>query len=261
VADFATRFLEDPLRARVAGVLDSGALRNLTGLGMTTLCFAFLIMFMPNTKVRARAGLAGGLVAALLFVGWLLACAALQVGAAKTGKIYGSFAIVPILLAWLYVSWQIVLFGAEVAFAVQNCGTYRMESGARSASAQSRILLALSILKEAAQAMAARERGVQAAAYAAARRVPVRFLNGVIEELIEAGLLGELADAKGRFVLLRAPGELRVREVIDAVMASGADPADLGMEPADPSIAAALRSAGSGMDASLKTTTLQNLLG
>jgi DNA-binding IscR family transcriptional regulator len=135
-----------------------------------------------------------------------------------------------------------------------------MESTARAANMESRIILGLSVAAAAARAMLGSERGFDAAEFAASRRVPVRFLNGVIEEMVEAGLLAELSDARGRFVLLRSPEQLRVREVIGALMASGVRPAALGLDPADPKVGAALAGANRGMEASLRDSTVRDLL-
>ena len=44
-------------------------------------------------------------------------CAVAQVGIAKSSALYGSFAFLPIVLAWLYMSWQIVLLGACITHA------------------------------------------------------------------------------------------------------------------------------------------------
>ena len=52
------------------------------------------------------------MVTAILFGGWWKICAILQVGIARASMLYGSFAFLPILLTWIYTSWQIVLFGA-----------------------------------------------------------------------------------------------------------------------------------------------------
>jgi membrane protein len=49
-----------------------------------------------------------------MFVSWLKACAVAQVGIAKSSALYGSFAFFPIVLAWMYVSWEIVLLGANM---------------------------------------------------------------------------------------------------------------------------------------------------
>jgi len=120
VMDMVTRFMPAETAAFVQRTVASGLFKNGIVLVMTTLSFAFVIMFMPNTSMKVRSGLTGGLVSAVLFLLWLWICAMVQVGAAKYGKIYGSFAVAPIVLAWVHVSWQIVLFGAEVAFSVEN---------------------------------------------------------------------------------------------------------------------------------------------
>jgi len=260
IADFATRFVSGPAAGRMEAFLVSGMLKNLTAMVMTSLCFSFVIMFMPNTKVKAKPALAGGAVAALLFLGWMWVCASFQVGAARAGRIYGSFAFVPILLMWVYVSWQIVLFGAETAFAVQNCATYRMERGSRDANVQSRIVLALSVVAEAGRVMLGEGEKFEVAGYAAARRIPVRFLNGIVEELVQAGLLAELADSAGCYALMRSPSSLRVKEVIDAVIRSGVKPEALGLAGVDPAIQNALRKTDDGISGSLQQLTVQDLL-
>lgn len=261
VVDFATRFLSDSAADAVRSFLGSGALKNLTVIVMTSLSFTFVIIFMPNTRVSLRPAAIGGLVSGLLFIGWMWICTAIQVGAVvRYGKIYGSFAVVPIVLIWVYVSWLIVLFGAEVAFAVQNCATYRMEQGARRANVHSRILLALSVIVEAGRAMLESAKHFEVAAYAREKRISVRFLNNIVDELVQAGFLAELSENKGCFVLLKSPESLKVNEVVDAVMNSGVKPEDLGLVGVDPRMEQAVKMAADGTDQSLSQTSIQDLL-
>ena len=260
VMDMLTRFLPDQTAEFVQRFVASGFFKNLTVIGMTTLAFGFLIMFMPNTRVRFRAGVTGGFVTALLFLVWLSVCAMIQVGAARYGKIYGSFAVVPILLAWVFMSWQIVLFGAEVAFAVQNCATFKMEQSAREANLQARMTLALAVIVEAARSMVSAAPRFEAAVYARENRVPVRFLNAVIEELVQAGYLAQLSEKQGSFALLKSPVSLQVSEVVNVVMNFGATPADLGLATVDPRIAEAVQGATRGVDTSLHGATIESLL-
>ncbi len=260
VMDMLTRFFDDDTAAMIQRVVNSGFFRNLTVVGMTTLAFGFLIMFMPNMIVKFRAAIAGGFVAALLFLLWLSICAMIQVGAARYGKIYGSFAVVPILLAWVYMSWQIVLFGAEVAFAVQNCATFQMEQSAREANIQARMTLALAIIVEAARSMVSSAPQFQATVYARENRIPVRFLNSVIEELVQAGYLAQLSEKQRSYALLKSPASLQVSEVARAVMLSGATPEDLGLSSLDPRIAQAVEGATRSVDAPLQGTMVESLL-
>jgi len=81
--------------------------------------FAFLFKYMPHVKVPFRAAFEGGALTAVLFGGWIRVCAVAQVGIAGASALYGSFAFLPIVLAWLYMSWQIVLLGAHFTYAFQ----------------------------------------------------------------------------------------------------------------------------------------------
>jgi membrane protein len=82
--------------------------------------FSFVYWFVPNTAVRARAALIGGLAGGILWAGTGAMFAAFVVNAATTISIYATFAIVITALFWLYLCWLILLVGAQVAFYVQN---------------------------------------------------------------------------------------------------------------------------------------------
>lgn len=261
LADFATRFLPGEQAQMVRSVLGSGWLKHLTVGVMSVLTFSFVLMFMPNTRVKVGPGVAGGAVSAALFLGWLWICASFQVWVANYGRIYGSFATVPILLAWIYVSWEIVLFGAEVAFALQNCTTYRMEQGARKASMESRVTLALALAAQVARGMLQKERmPFSAAVFAAQKRVPVRFLKDVIADLCHAGILGQLSDEPDHYVLLRAPESLRVKEVMDTMIRSGMAPESLGLGRIDAQVAAVTERIDRGAEQTLSRMTVRDLV-
>ena len=82
--------------------------------------FTFVYQFIPNTRVRFRAAAAGGLLAGILWetTGW--AFALFITTSSNYAAIYSSFAILILLLIWMYLNWLILLFGAQIAFYVQN---------------------------------------------------------------------------------------------------------------------------------------------
>jgi membrane protein len=256
--DGISRFLKEA--AGVQHAAGPGFLRYLTGTLIMSTAFTFFFIFMPNTKVRIMPGVIGGTVAGILFVVWLWACAAMQVSVANYSRIYGSFAVVPILLAWLYMSWQIVLFGAEVSFAMQNHATYRMESGARRASAEARVTMALAIVLEVARNMTQGNGEFVASAFAGTRGVSVRFLNEILDELVHAGILAGVTGGEGRYVLMRSPETLTAGQVVDAILQSGVKPASLGLARLPPEVTHALARFNAGVGGALGRTPLAELL-
>ena len=111
-----TKWVSDGL----IGVLESNLFRFAFTLVVTTMDFAFFFWVIPNCRVKFRAACWGGLITAILFGGWMKVCAVAQVGIAKSSALYGSFAFLPIVLAWLYMSWQIILVGACMVKEFEN---------------------------------------------------------------------------------------------------------------------------------------------
>src|SRR5438093_4906287 len=84
-------------------------------------------MLVPNTKVRWRAAVVGGLVGGILFHLNNLVSVLYVSRVVSNSKIYGSLALVPVFMIGLYFSWLILLFGAQIAYAFQNRVAYLEE--------------------------------------------------------------------------------------------------------------------------------------
>lgn len=80
--------------------------------------FALLYSAVPNCRVRRRDAIAGGLAAALLFEVLKRGFALYLIYFPTYQVIYGAISAVPIFLVWMYASWAVTLFGAEVAAAL-----------------------------------------------------------------------------------------------------------------------------------------------
>ena len=91
--------------------IDFWGFRLLISLGFASLAFGYFFWVLPNCKVRWRHAWYGGLITAVLFGAVMKLCAIAQVGIAKSSALYGSFALFPIVLAWFYMSWQVILLG------------------------------------------------------------------------------------------------------------------------------------------------------
>lgn len=97
-----------------------GVRENLLRLGPLLLsagAFTVLYSAVPNTRVPLRHAALGGLLTMLAFEGakWGFALVMRQTA---VEVIYGTFAAVPLFLIWVYLSWTIVLVGAEAVHAI-----------------------------------------------------------------------------------------------------------------------------------------------
>lgn len=106
-ATSVTRWLSDG----VIWLLDSIVVRKAVTLLFSSMVFAFMFKVLPAVKVRLKYAWWCGVVTAVIFTGWLKICTLAQVGIARSSLLYGSLALLPIMLAWIFISWQIVLFG------------------------------------------------------------------------------------------------------------------------------------------------------
>ena len=213
-------------------LLHSTSFKTGTTLVTGTLTFAFLLGFMPNTRVKVRPALIGGFVTIVLFSLWLKLCTMLQIGIAKYSALYGGFAVLPILLMWVQMSWQIVLLGAEIAFAAQNRDTYILEQYATDANLRARLMLALALCAEAARHAKVREGGGPFAAevFAHEKGIPHRFVRDVLESLVRNNIFAEVAGVPGHYLLYRCGTSMTVADVIGIFLNSGEPPSTLGLD-------------------------------
>lgn len=81
---------------------------------LETLTFALLFVLVPRTRVSLLHASIGGLLTAVLFEFAKRAFSFYVAHFKNYELIYGTFSVIPIFLMWVYLSWLIVLLGAEV---------------------------------------------------------------------------------------------------------------------------------------------------
>jgi len=188
------------------------------------LIFTFIFIFMPNTRVNFKSALLAGIVAGTIFqiVQW--AYINFQVGAAKYGAIYGSFAALPLFLIWLQLSWFIVLFGAELSFAHQNVDTYEFEPDCLLVSGFYKKQLALLISSLLVKNFAAGQRAPYAIEISQRLEIPIRLVRQIMFELVEAGVVSEVRreqDRDAAYQPARDIDSMTIKFVIDSLESRG----------------------------------------
>jgi len=195
---------------------------------LVVLVFAFVYVLVPNTRVRIGAALVGAVLAG---AAWSLGgslFASVVVGSTRFAAIYSSFAIAVLGLIWLYVSWLVLLLGAQVAFYVQNPRRLRLGRNQLKLSIAQVERLALGIMQQVADGFRRGEHP-EFGELAKALDCPARSLEDITTRLEAAGLL--VHTESGAFVPGRDPDTITLAEVLLAVRGedSGGDPTVAGI--------------------------------
>ena len=113
---------------------------------LVCLAFTLIYIFIPNTRVQFKAALIGGVIAGVIWkiTGW--GFAAFIASSSKYAAIYSSFAIMILLLIWMYISWLILLVGSQIAYFVQHPRYMTLQRGPVVLSNRMREQLALQLM-------------------------------------------------------------------------------------------------------------------
>ena len=95
-------------------------LLKLLPLLFSTAAFTFIYVAVPNCPVILSHAFAGGLCVALMFEAAKQSFTLFVSHFPSYELIYGAFAAVPLFLAWIYISWLIILLGAELVRALST---------------------------------------------------------------------------------------------------------------------------------------------
>jgi membrane protein len=182
--------------------------------------FTFVYMFIPNTHVRLRSAVVGGLVAAVLWqtVGW--GFAVFVASSTRYYVIYSSFAILLLFLLWLHIGWLIVLLGAQVAYAHQHIHFYLGDRELLAQTPAGREKLALHLMLLIGKNFYHGRDPLNVAGIAAQLRLPAGIVKEFMVMFADLKLVLPLAE-EDTYVLARAPETIGVKEILDGVRNSG----------------------------------------
>lgn len=154
---------------------------------VTWLGFLAMYLFVPNTHVRLGPALYAAIVAGSLFNVTRYGYAFYAKQAVTVQNIYGSLAVIPLFILMLFVTWLLVLFGAQLAYAFQNARTYRREDERTDASQAYMERAACRLLLEVARDFHSHRSPGTLEEMTARVRVPRRLLENLVARLKDGG--------------------------------------------------------------------------
>ncbi|MDO6513388.1 YihY family inner membrane protein [Neptuniibacter sp. 2_MG-2023] len=103
-----------PFISSATELVGRGRLLSLLPTLFSAAAFTLIYVAVPNCRVPFKSALIGGVVVALLFETAKRGFAAFVTQFPSYELIYGAFAAVPLFLLWIFISWVIILMGAEL---------------------------------------------------------------------------------------------------------------------------------------------------
>lgn len=204
---------------------------NAASLALIWMMFTFVYIVLPNTKVRFSSAATAALVSGTIFLLFQWLYIYLQTWMSGYNAIYGSFAALPLFLIWLQTSWQIVLFGGELAFAYQNISKFEQERESLHISHDNRRKVLLATMLVIVRAFTSERGPISSEQVSHLLRLPVRIVRDVIFELEQAGLVlqvkGDENDKAAYYAPAKDVHQLTLYDVITAVETHGEESIDI----------------------------------
>ncbi|MCA9003005.1 MAG: YihY/virulence factor BrkB family protein, partial [Planctomycetes bacterium] len=229
---FMTSLKSQAVREKLETLHLGPAWEQILGLGTLValwLGFAFMYLFLPNTRVRVRSALLGGVVGGTMWWVVQMGHVGFQLNVAKYNALYSSLAAIPLFLFWVYLSWVTVLMGAELACAHQNEPAYRQLARAREFDQGLREVVAVRAMARIAAAFLQGKPPQRPLEMAGVLGIPERTLVEVFQSLVDAHVLVFAEDEfqeDAAVVPARDLEQIQIQDIYDA-LAGKRGPAEL----------------------------------
>ena len=203
----------------LVGTMPSSVSALLGGLEIVLLAAAVagLFHYVPNTHVRWRHALLGGIFVALAFTAAKSGLALYLKRVPTYSTLYGAFATVPIFLVWMYLGWVIMLVGAVLAAnapALAQGLLYRVPTPGM------KLDVALDVLRSLLRSQARGDGGVSGLLLAERLRLDPLQLEPVVDQLQAMDWIGRLEEEGAqRLVLLVSPKQTLAQPLLHAMLA------------------------------------------
>ena len=183
--------------------------------------FIFIYMFIPNTRVKFLPAFVGGVFAGVLWQssGW--AFAAFIATSSNYAAIYSSFAILILLLIWLYLNWLILLLGAQVAFYIQYPQYMSRRPVQLRLSNRLRERLALQIMFMVADHHLNQRDPWTSGDLVHDLALPMQPIHHVLQLMVDTGFLSETSDEPPAYLPRRDVETITLAELYAVVRSAG----------------------------------------
>ena len=92
-------------------------------------CIKIFYFFNVFIWIYYRNAFIAALVSGFVFVVFQFLYLKTQIFVTRLNAVYGVLAAIPLFLIWLNYSWQIIIYGAQLCYGIQNVDSYHIPEG------------------------------------------------------------------------------------------------------------------------------------
>lgn len=155
-----------------------------------------MYMTLPNTRVHFFPALIAGIFSGVGFQIFQLIYISGLLWVTKYNSIYGSFAAIPLLMLFIQLVWMIILFGAQLSFAMQNVEHYAFKSESENVSRRFRDLVAILLTKKVCKAFRHQAKPYTASQLSQECGLPIVIVQDTLYKLTLCKVLNEVTPKK-----------------------------------------------------------------
>ncbi len=221
----------------------------------------FIYISLPNTRVRYKAALAGGITAGILWqtIGWIFT--SFVTSSAQYSAIYSGFAVLILFLIWLYWSFLILLVGAKVCFYSQYHGFIGPAQQQSVPGDWIKEKVAVMVMYLIGYNFYHGKHHWTLAALTEQIGLPPEFAKDAVSALTARGLILSSGDEPPALVPAKDIGSIFIKEIVASVRTSETGPyAATDRQSSLPEVDRVIRRMDDAVSASLEKDTLKDLI-
>jgi len=180
---------------------------------MVTLSFFLLYKFLPSARVKTHAALTGAVIAGIIYEMFKFIFIFYTGKLVKYDVIYGSLAVVPLLMVWVNISWVVALIGVEVCYVAQHFKMLFHKHKHVVFSRPQKDALAYLILTQITLAFRGKRDPVTIHEWSDLSGAPPDIIRKVVDKLHRGGIVETVGKNDEVVILARDPDFIRVDEI------------------------------------------------
>jgi len=183
---------------------------------LISVIFSMIYIIVPNTKVRIWPAIVGGIIAGIF---WQISSQLFAKGVASSTKyfaIYSSLAIVILFMIWQYISWLIVLMGAQITYCAQKIDYSGINLKSSDISSKLKERISLSVMYLIGKNFSQGLKNLSLDQIVDLTNMPYEFVYSSIHDLTVKNLIIESADSPTTYIPAKDIELIKLEEIINA---------------------------------------------